>query len=118
MCACVCEIAVCVCMCVCEIALCVCVCVCVCVSCRSSCVQLFATLWTRQAPLSMGFSRQEHWSGFPCPPPGDLPDPGVELASLTSSPELEGWSFTIRVAWECRVKRLLKPSRQLLVQLN
>ena len=35
----------------------------------------------RQAPLSMGFSRQEHWSGLPCPPPGDLPDPGRELAS-------------------------------------
>ena len=41
-------------------------------------VQLFATPWTvaRQAPLSMGFSRQEYWSGLPCPPPGDLPDPG------------------------------------------
>ena len=39
-------------------------------------VQLFATLWTiaRQAPLSMGFSRQEYWSGLPCPYPGDLPD--------------------------------------------
>ena len=43
-------------------------------------VQLFAILWTRarQAPLSMGFSRQEYWSGLPCPPPGDLPDPGIE----------------------------------------
>ena len=40
-------------------------------------VRLFATLWTvaLQAPLSTGFSRQEHWSGLPCPPPGDLPDP-------------------------------------------
>ena len=35
-----------------------------------------------QAPLSMGFSRQEYWSGLPCPPPGDLPDPGTEPASL------------------------------------
>ena len=37
-----------------------------------SCVRLFATPWTvaHQAPLSMGFSRQEHWSGLPCPPPG------------------------------------------------
>ena len=35
-----------------------------------------------QAPLSMGFSRHEHWSGLPCPPPGDLPDPGFEPASL------------------------------------
>ena len=43
-------------------------------------VCLFVTLWTitHQAPLSMGFSRQEYWSGLPCPPPGDLPDPGIE----------------------------------------
>ena len=48
-------------------------------------VWLFATPWTvaRQAPLSMGFSRQEDWSGFPCPPPGDLPNPGMELRSPT-----------------------------------
>ena len=40
-----------------------------------------ATLWTiaRQAPLSMGFSRQEYWNGLPCPPPGDLPNPGILL---------------------------------------
>ena len=37
-----------------------------------------------QAPLSMGFSRQEYWSGLPCPPPGDLPTPGIEPLSLTS----------------------------------
>ena len=50
---------------------------------RFSCVQLCATRWTiaHQAPLSMGFSRQEHWSGLPCSPPGDLPDPGMETAS-------------------------------------
>ena len=44
------------------------------------------TLWTiaLQVPLSVGFSRQEYWSGFPCPPPGDLPDPGVQPVSLTS----------------------------------
>ena len=43
-------------------------------------VRLFATPWTaaRQAPLSMGFSRQESWSGLPCPPPGDLPNPVIE----------------------------------------
>ena len=48
-----------------------------------SCVQLFATLWTvaHQAPLSMGFSRQEYWSGLPFPSPGDLPDPGIEPGS-------------------------------------
>ena len=47
-------------------------------------VRLCATPWTvaRQAPLSMGFSRQEYGSGLPCPPPGDLPDPGMEPASL------------------------------------
>ena len=49
-------------------------------------VQLFAILWTVvcQAPLSMGFSRQEYWSGLPCPPPGHLPNPGIEPASLMS----------------------------------
>ena len=43
-------------------------------------VPLFATSWTiaYQAPLSMGFSRQKYWSGFPFPSPGDLPDPGIE----------------------------------------
>ena len=49
-------------------------------------VQLFLTPWTiaRQAPLSMGFSRQENWSGLPCPPPGDLLNPGIEPESLMS----------------------------------
>ena len=49
-----------------------------------SCVRLFATLWTvaRQARLSMGFSRQEYWSGLPCPPPGDRPNLGMEPTSL------------------------------------
>ena len=48
-----------------------------------SCVQLFATPWTIacQAPLSMGFSRQEYWSGLPFPSPGYLPDPGFEPRS-------------------------------------
>ena len=48
-----------------------------------SCVQLFATPWTvaHQAPPSMGFSRQEYWSGLPFPSPGDLPDPGIEPVS-------------------------------------
>ena len=46
-------------------------------------VQLFATPWTvaYQAPLSMGFSRQEYWSGLPFPSPGDLPDPGIKPGS-------------------------------------
>ena len=45
-----------------------------------SCVQLFATPWTipHQAPPTMGFSRQEYWSGLPFPSPGDLPDSGIE----------------------------------------
>ena len=56
-------------------------------ACMLSCfsyVQLFATLWTiaRQAPLSLGFSTQEYWTGLPCPPPGDLPNPGIEPMSL------------------------------------
>ena len=54
-----------------------------------------APLCACQASLSMGSSRQEYWSGLPCPPPGDLPDPRVELASLTS-PALAGKFFTIR----------------------
>ena len=51
-----------------------------CVLSQFSHVRLFATLWTiaRQAPLSMGFSRQAYWSGFSCPPPGDLPNPGIK----------------------------------------
>ena len=50
-------------------------------------VQLSVTLWTAacQASLSMGFSRQEHWSGLPCPPPGDPPHPGIKPTSLIST---------------------------------
>ena len=56
---------------------------CECVLSCFSRVWLFVTLWTvaHQAPLSMGFSRQEYWSGLPCPPPGDVPNPGIELTS-------------------------------------
>ena len=51
-----------------------------------NCVQLFATLWTEahQAPLSVGFSRQEYWSGLPCPPLEDLPDSEIEPMSPVS----------------------------------
>ena len=58
-----------------------------------SCVQLFATLWTvaHQAPLSMEFSRQEHWNGLPCPPPGDLPDPGIKPVCSTSAALASGF---------------------------
>ena len=52
-------------------------------TCMLSRVRLFVTPWTvaRQAALSMGFSRQEYWSGLPCPAPGDLPNPGIKPAS-------------------------------------
>ena len=52
-------------------------------------VPLFATPWTvaHQAPPSMGFSRQEYWSGLPFPSPGDLPDPGIESRSPTFQAE-------------------------------
>ena len=56
-----------------------------------SCVGLFGTLLAvaRQAPLSVGFSRQEYWSGLPCPPPGDLVNSGIQAPSL-KSPTLAG----------------------------
>ena len=74
----------------------------------AQCVRLFVTTWTvaRQAPLSMGFSRQEHWSGLPYPPPGDLPNSGIDLGSpalqvdslpaeLPGKPrDLQGWPIT------------------------
>ena len=66
-------------------------------------VQLFVTPWTvaPQTPLSMGFSRQEYWSGLPFPPPGDLPDPGIELASPLS-PALAGrfMMAVISIYWQ------------------
>ena len=67
---------------------------CMCACFHFSCVRLFVTPWpvSRQAPLSVGFSRQEYWSRLPCPPLGDLPDPGMEPASLTS-PALAGCFF-------------------------
>ena len=64
-------------------------------------VQLYAILWAvaYQAPLSMGFSRQECSGGLPSPPPGDLPNPGIEPASLMS-PALAGGFFTTSATWE------------------
>ena len=65
-------------------------------------VRLFATAWTvaSQAPLSMGFSRQEYWSGLPFPPPGDLRNPGIEHWSpawqadaLSYEPPGNSWQF-------------------------
>ena len=60
--------------------------------CVLSHVQLFATPWTvdRQVPLSMEFSRQEYWSGLPCPPSGNLPDPGIEpISPVTPALQLD-----------------------------
>jgi len=70
-------------------------------------VQLFETLWTvaYQAPLSMGFSRQEYWNGLPFPSPGDLPHPGIKLRSpalqadaLPSEPP--GKPILVRKDWQ------------------
>jgi len=51
----------------------------------------------------MGFSRQEYWSGLPCPPPGDLPNPGIEPMSLMS-PALADMFFTISATWEAPIE--------------
>ena len=74
-----------------------------------SCVQLCATLWTvaHQTPLSMGFSKHEYWSGLPCSPPGDLPNPGIKSASLMS-PALAGRFFTTSTTWEALNKLICK----------
>ena len=68
---------------------------------RFSHVRPCVTLWTAacQASLSMGLSRQEYCSGLPCPPPGNLPDPGIKPASLA----LAGRFFTTIATWEVHV---------------
>ena len=70
------------------------------------------TLWTVtcQAPLSMGFSRQEHWSGLPCPPTGDPSDPKIELESLRS-PELAGRFFTASATREAQDEKYMHLKR-------
>ena len=74
-----------------------------------SCVRLFAIPSTiaYQAPLSMGFSGREYWSGLPCPSPGDLPDPGIEPMVLRSL-ALAGRLFTTRTTWKALTKRLTR----------
>ena len=69
--------------------------------CMFSCVWLFATPWTVacQIPLSMGFPREEYWSGLPFPTLGDLPDTGIKPMSLVS-PALAGGFFTTNTTWE------------------
>ena len=73
-----------------------------------SLVQLFATLWTvtHQAPLSMGFSRQEYWSGLPCLLQGIFP--GIKTVSLRS-PALAGRFFTTSAAWEAPLFLIFQP---------
>ena len=73
-----------------------------------------ATLWTVacEAPLSMGFSRQEYWSGLPFPPPEDLLNPGIEPVSLISS-ALAGGFLTPRATWEALA--LVEALRKMLV---
>ena len=63
-------------------------------------IQLFVTQRTvaHQAPLSMGFSRKEFWSGLTCLPPGDLPDPGIEPTSMPTP------TFTPSTTWEAPFK--------------
>ena len=66
-------------------------------------VQLFGTPWrvAHQASLSVRFSRQECWSGLPCPPPGHLPNPGIKPTSLMS-PALAGGFLTTSTPWEAQ----------------
>ena len=74
-----------------------------------SCVRLFATLWTVacQAPLSMGFSREDYWSGWPLPSPGDLPHPGIEPMP-PEAPALQADSFS-SVQLLCHVQLFATP---------
>ena len=99
---CVCEY-MCVCVCVC-IHVCVCVCVCVYVNESASLSVLFnsVTPWTgaHQAPLSMGFFRQKHWSGLPFPSSGDLPNSGIKPA-LQADSSLSGPPRKSMYIWTC-----------------
>ena len=76
---------------------------------------ILCDLWTiaHQVPLFMGFSRQEYWSGLPYPPPGDLPDSGIEPTSLTS-PASAGWFFTTSTIWEAQTNTNYKTLKLLL----
>ena len=70
-------------------------------------VRLFATPWTvtQQAPLSTGCAGQKYWSGLPCPPPGDLPDSGIEPMSFMPLSLASGF-FTTSTTWEARISHL------------
>ena len=77
---------------------------CVCMLICLSCVQLFMTPWTvaKQAPMSVGFSRQEYWSELPCPPQGDLPNPEIKPQCLMF-PALAVGFFTTSAIWEAHI---------------
>ena len=75
------SVCVCVCVCVCIQSVCVCVCVCVCV--RSVVPDPLQPMLPARLLYPWGFSRQEYWTGLPCPPPGDLPNPGIKPRSPT-----------------------------------
>ena len=79
--------------------------------------RLFAALWTvaRQAPLSMGFSRQEYWNGLPCPPPGDLPNPGIKPMSL-ASPALATRFFTTSAIREALAQEVLNSKNRVTLE--
>ena len=66
------------------------------------CPTAFDAMDCSQAPLSMGFSMQAYWSGLPSPPPGDLPNPGIEPTSLMS-PALASGLFTSSATWEAQL---------------
>ena len=71
-------------------------------ACLTPCNPMDRPWTTHQAPLSLGFPRQEYCSGLPCSPPGDLPESGIEPTSLLS-PALAGGFFTTRATWEPRI---------------
>ena len=87
-----------------------------CILSRFSHIRLFVTLWTvaLQAPMSMGFSRQEYWSGLPYPP-RDLPDSGIEPMS-PMSPSLAGKFFTTSTIWELLENTSFKKTVALVVK--
>ena len=89
-----------------------------------SCVRLFMTPWgvACQASLSLGLSRQEYWSGLPCPPPGELPNLETEPMSLTVSCIGRWVLYTTRATWEAhylgylesKSSENIEPKRQVL----
>ena len=88
--------------------------------CCFSHVQFFWTLWTvaHQIPLSVEFSRQEHWSGLPCPPPGDVLNPGIEPACLMSPALADGFFTTSATCEEWLISALQAELLQRLLKVS